>query len=158
MSFIKEDVSQPLMCFLRSLTNALLAIGLSSWIVYAKLARTHTKSIRHDAFILAAKLNGCSDYCILRHHIFPNIFGALIVNGATQIGVTLMSISGLSFLGLGVTSPQIEWGAMINEGRAYIQLSPWAVLAPAGAVLLCIMLFNYLGDALRDLSACTETG
>lgn len=133
-----------------SLINAMLATGITSWTSYARLARSHTMSLKNEAFISAAKLNRCSDYCILKEHIFPNISGSLIINASNQIGVTMMSIAGLSFLGLGVTPPATEWGSMINEARSYMQLAPWAVLAPSVAVLLTIMIFNYLGDSIRD--------
>ena len=74
-----------------------------------------------------------------------------MVNATIQIGTLLIGFAGLSFLGLGVQVPQAEWGSMINESRAYIQLAPWAVLAPGSAVILTAMLFNYLGDTAQDL-------
>ena len=85
-------------------------------------------------------------------HIFPNIVGPLLVSAATQIGTTMIGIAGLSFLGIGVTPPQAEWGSMINEARAYMQQAPWVVLAPAAAVVITIVVFNCLGDAVRDLA------
>lgn len=133
-----------------SLMNAMLATGITSWTSYARLARSHTMSLKNEAFISAAKLNRCSDYCILKEHIFPNISGSLIINASNQIGFTMMSIAGLSFLGLGVTPPATEWGSMINEARSYMQLAPWAVFAPSIAILITIMVFNYLGDSIRD--------
>ena len=75
----------------------------------------------------------------------------MLVTAATQIGVMMIGIAGLSFLGIGVTEPQAEWGSMINGMRAYIQLAPWAVLAPAFATILTVMVFNYLGDCVRDV-------
>ena len=69
---------------------------------------------------------------------------------ATQIGTMMMGIAGLSFLGFGVMEPQAEWGSMISQGRAYLQLNPWPVLVPAAATVLSVMLFNYLGDCVRD--------
>lgn len=133
-----------------SLMNAMLATGITSWTSYARLARSHTMSLKNEAFISAAKLNRCSDYCILKEHIFPNISGSLIINASNQIGFTMMSIAGLSFLGLGVTPPATEWGSMINEARSYMQLAPWVVFAPSIAILITIMVFNYLGDSIRD--------
>ena len=73
------------------------------------------------------------------------------MNAASQLGATMMAIAGLSFLGIGVAPPTAEWGSMINESRAYIQLAPWAVLAPAAAMVIAVMLFNLLGDTARDL-------
>lgn len=133
-----------------SLVNAMIATGITSWTLYARLARSHTLRIKNEAFIAAARLNRCSDSCIIRRHIFPNIMPSLLINALTQIGTTLMAIAGLSFLGLGVSPPNAEWGSMISEARAYMQISPMSVLAPAFAILLSIMLFNYFGDSLRD--------
>ena len=133
-----------------SLVNAMIATGLTSWTLYARLARSYTLSIKNEAFISIAKLNRCSDYCIMRHHILPNILAPLLISAVTQIGTTLMSIAGLSFLGLGISPPTAEWGSMISEAKAHMQLSPMSVLAPAFAILLTIMIFNYLGDAFRD--------
>ena len=133
-----------------SLVNAMIATGITSWTLYARLARSHTLRIKNEAFIAAARLNRCSDSCIIRRHIFPNIMPPLLINALTQIGTTLMAIAGLSFLGLGVSPPNAEWGSMISEARAYMQISPMSVLAPAFAILLSIMLFNYFGDSLRD--------
>ena len=73
-----------------------------------------------------------------------------MISALTQIGTTMIGISGLSFLGLGVVAPQAEWGSMISEARAYIQIAPWAVLFPAGATIATIIVFNYLGDALVE--------
>lgn len=134
------------------LLNAMLALGVTSWTLYARLARSHTMALKGAPFIAAAKLGGCGDLRILARHILPNILGPLVVNAATQLGTMMIGIAGLSFLGLGVVPPNAEWGSMINEARSYIQLAPWAVLAPAGATVLTVMIFNYLGDAIRDLA------
>lgn len=134
------------------LRNAMLALGVTSWTLYARLARSHTMALKAEPFIAAAKLSGCGDLHILVRHILPNIIGPLVVNAATQLGTTMIGIAGLSFLGLGVVPPNAEWGSMINEARSYIQLAPWAVLAPAGATVVTVMIFNYLGDAVRDLA------
>ena len=84
-------------------------------------------------------------------HILPNIIGTLVVNATSKIGSMMMGFAGLSFLGLGVQAPKAEWGSMINEARAFIQLTPWAVLFPGAAIVLTVTIFNLLGDAARDL-------
>jgi len=109
--------------------------------------------MKNENFVAAARLAGLSDRRIIFSHILPNIFFPLLTNALTQIGSTMIGISGLSFLGLGVVPPRPEWGSMINESRAFIQLAPWAVLFPAAATILTIMLFNYLGDAVMELRA-----
>ena len=97
------------------------------------------------------RLSGCSDGSIMFKTLLPNMLGPLAVNASTQIGSMMIGIAGLSFLGIGVQEPQAEWGSMISASRAYIQLAPWAVLAPAAATILTVMIFNYLGDCVRDV-------
>ncbi len=130
--------------------NAMLAMGLSGWTLYARLARAQVIAMKKEPFISAARLSGCSDLTIMLHYLLPCMLGTLIVNAATQLGVMMIGIAGLSFLGIGVTEPQAEWGSMINQSRAYMQLAPWATLAPAGAAVVTVMVFNCLGDCLRD--------
>lgn len=139
-----------------SLLNAMIALGISGWTQYARLARTHTMALKNEPFVIAAKMNGSSGLQIMGRHILPNMIGPLTVNAATQIGTNMIGIAGLSFLGLGVVPPQAEWGSMINESRAYLQLAPWSVLFPAIAVIVAVMVFNYLGDAVRDYSDVSE--
>ncbi len=134
------------------LRNALLALGITSWTLYARLARSAVLRVKKEAYVAAARFSGCSGGKLLLRHIFPNIAGPLLVTAATQIGNTMIGIAGLSFLGVGVIPPKAEWGSMINEARGYMQLAPWAVLAPAGAVVLTVVIFNCLGDAIRDLA------
>ena len=133
-----------------SMVNAMIALGISGWTVYARLAKSQVLMLKEEEFIKAAKMGGCSDLYIMMFHILPNIGGPLIVNAAMQIGSTMMGFAGLSFLGLGVQLPKAEWGSMISEARGYLQLAPWAVLFPGAAIILTVMIFNYLGDAIRD--------
>lgn len=132
------------------MVNAMLAMGISGWTLYARLARAQVISLKKEAFISAARLSGCSGPKIMLKYLLPCMLGALIVNAATRLGTMMIGIAGLSFLGIGVTEPHAEWGSMINQSRAYMQLAPWATLAPAGATVLTVMIFNCLGDALRD--------
>ena len=130
--------------------NAMLAMGLSGWTLYARFARAQVIAMKKEPFISAARLSGCSDLKIMLHYLLPCMLGTLVVNAATQLGVMMIGIAGLSFLGIGVTEPHAEWGSMINQSRAYMQLAPWATLAPAGATVITVMVFNCLGDCLRD--------
>ena len=132
------------------LKGALIALGITLWTPFARLARSHTKSIKNEPYIIVAKLSGKNGVYILLRHILPNIVEPVFVNALTQIGSTMIGISGLSFLGLGVVPPQAEWGSMIAENRAYIQIAPWAVLFPAAATVITIVAFNYLGDAVME--------
>ncbi len=132
------------------LKGAMIALGITMWVGFARLARSHTFSIKNEPYIKTAILAGKSSGYIMIKHILPNIMAPILTNALTQIGTTMIGLSGLSFLGLGVVPPQAEWGSMISEARAYIQIAPWAVIAPAIATIITITVFNYLGDAVMD--------
>ena len=136
--------------------NAMLAMGVTAWTLYARLARAQAMALKNAPYVCAARLSGCGDGTILLKYLLPNMIGTMAVNAATQLGVMMVGIAGLSFLGIGVQEPYAEWGSMINQGRAYIQLNPWPVLAPAAATVVTVMLFNYLGDSVRDYAAVEE--
>ena len=130
--------------------NAMLALGVTGWTLYARLARSQTLALKNEPYVSAARLSGCSTFSILFKTLLPGILGPLTVSAATNMGTTMIGIAGLSFLGIGVTEPHAEWGSMISGMRAYFQLAPWAVLAPAAATVVTVMVFNLLGDAVRD--------
>ncbi len=130
--------------------GAMIALGITMWVSFARLSRSHTFSLKNEAFIKAALFAGKGDFYIIMVHILPNLLAPVLTNALTQIGSTMIGLSGLSFLGLGVVPPMAEWGAMISEGRAYIQIAPWAVLFPALATIVTIIIFNYLGDVVMD--------
>ncbi len=131
--------------------NAMLAMGITGWTLYARLARAQVLALKEEAYVNAARLSGCGDLSIMFKTLLPNMLGPMVVNASIQIGTMMVGIAGLSFLGIGVAEPQAEWGSMINNSRAYIQLAPWAVLAPAAATIVTVMVFNYLGDCVRDV-------
>jgi len=133
------------------LFNAMLALGITSWTLYARLSRSLVMEMKEEPFIAAARFSGCGSVSIMFRHILPNVVGPLLVNAATQIGTMMIGVAGLSFLGIGVTPPSAEWGSMINEARTYVRLAPWTVLAPSGAMVFTVMVFNYLGDSVRDM-------
>ena len=130
--------------------NAMLAMGITGWTLYARLARAQVLSLKEEAYVNAARLSGCGALSILFKTPLPNMLGPMVVNASIQIGTMMVGIAGLSFLGIGVSEPQAEWGSMINASRAYLQLAPWAVLGPAAATIVTVMVFNYLGDCVRD--------
>lgn len=130
--------------------NAMLAMGITGWTLYARLARAQALTLKEEPYVHAARLSGCGGWTIMTRTLLPNMLGPLLVTAATQISVMMIGIAGLSFLGIGVTEPQAEWGSMINTSRAYMQLAPWAVLAPAVATIITVMVFNCLGDCVRD--------
>lgn len=136
--------------------NAMLAMGVTGWTLYARLARAQVMKLKNAPYVCAARLSACGDGTILLKYLLPSIIGPMAVNAATQLGVMMVGIAGLSFLGIGVQEPYAEWGSMIAQGRAYIQLNPWPVLAPVAAMAVTVMLFNYLGDCVRDYVAVEE--
>ncbi len=133
------------------LINAMLALAVTGWTSYARLARGSVMAIKSEVFVKAAILSGNTDTRIILKHILPNIIGPLIVNATLQIGGMMMGLAGLSFLGIGVQIPNAEWGSMINEGRSLMQTSPWIILYPGSVMMLAVMIFNFLGDSIRDL-------
>ncbi|MCR5716115.1 MAG: ABC transporter permease [Lachnospiraceae bacterium] len=135
------------------LSGALIALGATMWVHFAYQARSHTYMIKQQAYITAARLSGKSSLYICLYHILPNLLLPLATNALTQIGSTIIAISGMSFLGIGVEVPKPEWGAMISEARAYLQLAPWCVLFPALAIILTVITFNELGDLLMEKEA-----
>ncbi|WP_291326158.1 ABC transporter permease [Desulfovibrio sp. UCD-KL4C] len=132
------------------MVNAMLAMGFASWTPYARLARSRVISLKNEEFIQAARISGCNDIVIMAKYILPNLFNSLLTFATSQIGTVMLGFAGLSFLGLGVQLPQAEWGSMISESRGMLRTAPWAVIYPAVALVVTVMVFNYLGDALRD--------
>ena len=130
--------------------NAIIALAVISWPKFARLARGLTLTQKDSAYLMAAKLSGSSTGKLLLKHILPNIAGPILVTSVLDIGTMMMELAGLSFLGLGVKPPMAEWGSMINDGRSMLQISPWMVLAPGMAIFITVMIFNLLGDTIRD--------
>lgn len=131
--------------------NAVIALTATCWPQYARLARSAVLSLREENFVSAAKLNGQSPASILWRHILPNAMRPVIVTASLSIGGTILALSGLSFLGLGAQPPLAEWGSMLSDGRGLMQKCPWLVLYPGLAIFFTSVLFNLLGDAVRDV-------
>lgn len=130
--------------------NAVLALALISWPKYSRLARSRTLEIRSSSFIQAAILSGDSKLQLIVRHVLPNIFGPILVTATLDIGTMMMELAGLSFLNLGAQPPTAEWGSMMSGGRSMLQTYPWVVLSPGAAIFLSVIIFNLLGDAVRD--------
>ena len=133
------------------LVNAMLALIVTTWTQYARIARSAAVAVKEETYIQAARLSGCTDARILFGHILPNIAGPLIVTAVLHVSTMMMGLAGLSYLGIGVQIPAAEWGAMISEGQKYLQQAPWAALAPSAVMVAVMMVFNMFGDQLRDL-------
>ncbi|MDD5867686.1 MAG: ABC transporter permease [Lachnospiraceae bacterium] len=130
--------------------HAVLSLALISWPKYARLARSKTLSEKQNLYLDAARLSGDSTAGILFGHILPNIAGSILVTAVLDIGTMLMEIAGLSFLGLGAKPPIPEWGSMMNDSRNLLATAPWVTLAPGFAIVICVAVFRFFGDALRD--------
>ncbi|HIY01012.1 MAG TPA: ABC transporter permease [Candidatus Blautia faecipullorum] len=130
--------------------NAVIALAVISWPKFARLARGLALAQKESDYMMAARLSGCTAPKLLFRHMLPNIAGPVLVTAVLDIGTMMMELAGLSFLGLGVKPPMAEWGSMINEGRNLLQVAPWMVLAPGCAIFVTVMIFNLLGDTLRD--------
>lgn len=130
--------------------NAIIALAVIGWPKFARLARGLTLSQKDSEYMMAARLSGSSVPQLLIRHVLPNIAGPILVTAVLDIGTMMMELAGLSFLGLGVKPPMAEWGSMINDGRSMLQIAPWMALAPGFAIFITVMIFNLLGDTLRD--------
>ena len=134
-----------------SVTNAVIAIAVVSWTKYARLARSLVLKIRNRDYIAAAQITGTKTSRILGKYMLPNVLPTILITGATDIGSMMLEIAGLSFLGFGAQSPTAEWGLMLNEGRAYMTAAPWLMIFPGLAIFITVVVFNLLGDSLRDV-------
>ena len=132
------------------LVNLILALSISGWVGYARLVRAQVMAVRQREFVEAARALGASDARILLRHILPNIVQPLIVQAAIGMAGAVLAEATLSFLGLGIPAPAASWGGMLNDARAHLFDAPHMVLFPALAVMLAVLSFNFLGDALRD--------
>ena len=132
------------------ISNAVLALAVISWPKYSRVARSQTLALKSSPFIHAARLSGNSSTRIILWHILPNILGPILVTAMLDIGTMMMELAGLSFLGLGAKPPMAEWGNMMSSGRSMLQMYPWIVLSPGIGIFLSVVLFNLLGDTVRD--------
>jgi peptide/nickel transport system permease protein len=132
------------------LGNVILALAISGWVAYARLVRAQVMAVKEREFVEAARALGASDLRIMGRHILPNILQPLIVQAAIGMAGAVLAEATLSFLGLGVPPPTASWGSMLNDARSHLFDSPHLVFFPAIAVMLCVLSFNFIGDALRD--------
>lgn len=132
------------------LHNAIFALAAISWPKYARIARSQTLAQKDMPYMKAARLSGCGTFRLLKKHMLPNIIGPILVTSMLDIGTMMMELAGLSFLGLGAKPPIAEWGSMMSENRALMTTVPWITLAPGLAIFLSVMIFNLLGDTVRD--------
>jgi peptide/nickel transport system permease protein len=130
--------------------NLVVALSLGGWVGYARLVRGQVLAAREREFVEAARALGATDLRIIVRHILPNIIQPVIVQAAIGMAGAILAEATMSFLGLGVPPPTASWGTMLNDGRVYLFEAPHLVVFPAVAVMLAVLSFNFIGDALRD--------
>jgi peptide/nickel transport system permease protein len=133
------------------LENAILAIAITSWPPYARIARAETLTVRNTDYIAAAQMSGASAFRILLGHIMPMCMPSLIVRVTLDMAGVILTAAGLGFLGLGVAPPQPEWGSMVSDGRNQILDQWWICTYPGIAIFIVSLGFNLMGDGLRDV-------
>lgn len=132
------------------LINLILALIIGGWVGYARLVRAQVLAAREREYVEAARALGASDWRIITRHILPNIMQPVIVQAAIGMAGAVLAEATMSFLGLGVPPPTASWGSMLNDGRSHLFDAPHLVICPALAVMLAVLSFNFIGDALRD--------
>ena len=132
------------------LKNAMLAIGVVNIPAFARIVRSTVLSVKAMEYVEAARAIGATDVRIIFRHVLPNSMAPLIVQTTLSIGTAILDAAALSFLGLGAQPPTPEWGAMLSDGRSYLQKAPWVMFFPGMAIMLVVLGFNLLGDGLRD--------
>jgi len=133
-----------------SLTNAMIAIGISATPVFVRLSRGQTLAVKAEDFILAARAIGNSPLRIAVRHVLPNIVPPLIVQATLAIAAAVIAEASLSFLGLGQQPPAPSWGSMLNTAKNYLEQAPWMAVWPGLSIFLLVLAFNLVGDGIRD--------
>ena len=133
-----------------SLTNAMIAIGLSAMPIFARLTRGQVIAIRHEEYIDGARAIGLPDRWIILRYVLPNVMSPILVQATLAIASAIITEASLSFLGLGQQPPSPSWGAMLNTAKGFLEQAPWMSIFPGLAIFLIVQGFNLLGDGLRD--------
>jgi peptide/nickel transport system permease protein len=141
-----------------SLTNAMIAIGISATPVFIRLTRGQTLSVKAEDYILAARAVGNPGWRIAVRHVLPNVAPALIVQATLAIAAAIIAEASLSFLGLGQQPPAPSWGSMLNTAKNYVDNAPWMAIWPGLSIFLLVLSFNLVGDGLRDALDPKQTG
>ena len=131
--------------------NLILAMTVISWTMFARVTRSLVITIKNEDYVEQARLSGASKPAIMFRYIVPNVIPYLIVLITQDIGSNLLTLASLSLLGLGSQPPTPEWGFMLSEGKRYMQTAPWMLIFPGMVILICVIIFNLLGDSLRDI-------
>ncbi len=133
-----------------SLTNAMIAIGLSAMPIFIRLARAQTMTVMTEDYVESARAVGLKHGALVSRYILPNIFPPILVQATLTIATAIIAEASLSFLGLGQQPPAPSWGSMLNIAKNFLEQAPWMALYPGAAIFLVVLGFNLLGDGLRD--------
>jgi peptide/nickel transport system permease protein len=133
-----------------SLTNAMIAIGLSAVPIFIRLSRGQTMSVMTEDYVESARAIGLTHWALISRYIVPNIIPPILVQGTLTIAAAIIAEASLSFLGLGQQPPAPSWGSMLNVAKNFLEQAPWMALYPGAAIFLVVLGFNLLGDGLRD--------
>ncbi len=133
-----------------SLTNAMIAIGLSAMPIFIRLARAQTMTVMTEDYVESARAVGLRHGALVTRYILPNIFPPILVQATLTIATAIIAEASLSFLGLGQQAPAPSWGSMLNIAKNFLEQAPWMALYPGAAIFLVVLGFNLLGDGLRD--------
>ena len=131
--------------------NLIIAMTAISWTMYARVTRSMVITIRNEDYVEQARLGGAGRFPIMFRYICPNVIPYLVVLITQDIGSNLLTLASLSLLGLGSQPPTPEWGYMLSEGKKYMQTAPWMILFPGLVILISVIIFNLMGDSLRDI-------
>jgi peptide/nickel transport system permease protein len=133
------------------LTNAIFAVALSSWPLFARVVRSSVLTVRESEYITAVRVLGASHVHVMWRSILPNVLAPIIVLASLEFPAAVLVAAALSFLGLGAQPPSPEWGALLTDARNYIRTAPYLINIPGMAIFLTVLAFNLLGNALRDV-------
>lgn len=133
-----------------SLMNLIIAMTATGWVGYSRIIRGSVLSIKEKEFVEAARALGFGNLYIIARHIIPNVISPVVVIATIDMGHIILSITGLSFLGLGAQPPTPEWGTMLNEGKSFMTTAPHLMIFPGLMIMITVLAFNFLGDGLRD--------
>jgi ABC-type dipeptide/oligopeptide/nickel transport system permease subunit len=134
-----------------SVTNLIVVLSLTSWVVVARVTRSATLSIRNTDYVSATRVMGMPDLKILFSEVLPNVISPVIITATQAFGGMILTEAAMSYLGLGIPAPNPSWGNMISDGREYIAKAPWVVIVPGIALMLTVLSVNFLGDGLNDV-------
>ncbi|WP_188206830.1 ABC transporter permease [Alkalibacillus aidingensis] len=134
-----------------SLPAIILVLGVTTWVIYARMVRSETLSIKERDYVKSARAIGANDMRIISKYILPNVISSFIVIATLNVATTIILESSLSFLGLGIQSPDVSWGLMLSDGRDYLATSWWVATFPGLAITITVLGIIFLGDWLRDV-------